>query len=120
MKIFIALILILAGCRSQYDTSKAIDILPTDEITIDYRLKDLPFQIDDETFVASILQNKKKKLLILPILYNLLSISEAIFFLRQIRKSQLSLLEIRTTKPKKFPQNIKFQTQCLLQMVILF
>jgi len=62
MKIFIALILILAGCRSQYDTSKAIDILPTDEITIDYRLKDLPFQIDDETFVASILQNKKEKI----------------------------------------------------------
>ena len=62
MKIFIAFLLILAGCRSKYNTSRAIDILPTDEITIDYRLKDLPFQIDDETFVASVSQNQKAKI----------------------------------------------------------
>lgn len=61
MKIFIALLLILAGCRSKYDTSNAIDILPTNEITIEYRLKDLPFQIDDEGVVASVSQGKKEK-----------------------------------------------------------
>ena len=61
MKIFIALLLILAGCRSKYDTSKAIYILPTNEITIDYRLKDLPFQIDDESVVASVSEGMKEK-----------------------------------------------------------
>ena len=62
MKIFIALLLILAGCRSKYDTSNAIDILPTNEITIEYRLKDLPFQIDDEGVVASVSQGKKEQI----------------------------------------------------------
>jgi hypothetical protein len=61
MKILIALLLILAGCRSKYDTSNAIDILPTNEITIEYHLKDLPFQIDDEGVVASVSQGKKEK-----------------------------------------------------------
>ncbi len=59
MKILLALLLIFAGCRSKYDTSKALDILPSDEITIDFRLKDIPFQIDEATQVATITSGTK-------------------------------------------------------------
>ena len=101
MKIFIALLLILAGCRSKYDTSKAIDILPTDEITIDYRLKDLPFQIDDETLVASVAENKKEKITNIANFVQSVEHFEGKLFLATNKKIVVALIGSLTEKTKE-------------------
>lgn len=59
MNIFIAILLFFASCRSKYDTSKALDILPTGEITMDFGLKDSPFQVDENTQTANITNGTK-------------------------------------------------------------
>lgn len=56
MKYILYAIILFAfnSCKSKYDTSKAIDIISTENISTDYNLKNIPFQIDDYSSVAQI------------------------------------------------------------------
>ena len=59
LKLFLLVVIALfSACRAKYDTSKAVEILSTDEVLPDYRLKDVSLQIEDTNNVVDIREYK--------------------------------------------------------------
>ncbi len=100
LKRIILILLIFASCRSKYDTSKAIDVLPTEEVTIDYRLKDLPFQIDDESSIVHLSQHDLQSVKKLQSFVKAVEYSNGKLFLAT--NTKLTVIDIeRSTKTKE-------------------
>ncbi len=59
LKLFLLVVIALfSACRAKYDTSRAVEILSTDEVLPDYRLKDVSLQIEDTNNVVDIREYK--------------------------------------------------------------
>jgi outer membrane protein assembly factor BamB len=59
LKLFLLVVIVLcSACRAKYNTSKAVEILSTDEALPDYRLKDVPLQVESTNNVVDVHEYK--------------------------------------------------------------